>query len=432
MKTIKRLQRLTGDFKSDRKDPAHNVTISELRRRMDTIMIRRPAVTTSKPPLSSYGNAIPLKSLIKGEELENDRGKFFLAHDEIHGSHRHGTHRLSEISALDMNTVSILANNASIRHYTYTDGLFLDTETTGLSGGTGTLPFLIGLGWFEGESFIIKQIFVRDFTEECASLTFFLDLAKTKRFLVTFNGKAFDVGLLSTRLIMNRFHTPLSDMPHLDLLHPSRRLFSHRIDNSRLATLEEAILGYHRKGDLPGCEIPQRYFDWLKYRDSRLIADVFEHNRLDVISMVALTIHLSDLLQTCPSMDRIEPRDLISASRLLIDRGKISDAMKTLDFLIYSKDHSVACESRRMLSLIYKRSELWEKAIELWEMMIADNPVNIFATEELAKWYEHKKHDFKKAIHIVNQALIQSQNISGHDRESLMHRLKRLQMLICI
>jgi uncharacterized protein YprB with RNaseH-like and TPR domain len=431
MSTIKRLQRLTGDFPPNRKELVKNEMIGDLRRRVEAIMARRP-VMTSKPPYSFHGHPPPLKTLIQGEEVENSQGKFFLSHDLLQGSYRHGSRHLRTASDLDMKSLSLLANHENMRHFDYTDGLFLDTETTGLAGGTGTLPFLIGMGWFERETFTIRQIFVRDFTEERASLTFFLDLLKTKRFLVTFNGKAFDVGLLSTRLIMNRLNNPLPDIPHLDLLHSSRRLLGHRIDNSRLATIEEVILGLRREGDLPGKEIPQRYFDWLRFRDARIMLDVFQHNRLDVLSMVVLTIHLTEMLNTHHNDDFIEPYDLIAASRLLIDRGNILEAQRILESLMSSDNVNIARESRKILSLIYKRSDLLDHAIKIWEMMIADDMADIFATEELAKWYEHRNHDFKKAFHLVNQALGQSRNMTSSERESLNHRLKRLQIKLCI
>ena len=360
--------------------------------------------------------------------MQTDRGKFFLSLSRIHSSSHHGFRCLQEISDLDMKAVSILANNLDMIHFDYKEGLFLDTETTGLASGTGTLPFMIGLGWFEEEYFIVRQIFIRDFSEESASLSFLLDLAKTKRFLVTFNGKAFDIGLLSTRLIMNRLQDSLSGLPHLDLLHPARRLLGHRIDNSRLVTIEESILGLRREGDLPGSEIPQRYFDWLKIRDGRFMSDVFEHNRLDVISLVTLTIHLAEILTLLTSTEHIKPHDLLAASRLLIDRRNIADAKSILENMICSEIPNIACETRKLLSLIYKRSGLWDKAVKIWEMMITDDPGNYFAAEELAKYYEHRKRDFKKAIHIVNQALSQSLSNPGLERVPLMHRLKRLQI----
>ena len=429
MNTTKRLQRLTGDLNSSLKDKTGNEIISDLRMRVEAVMSRHPAETPASPPRIQK-KRLSIESLIHGEEVENDSGKFYLAHKRVPVSYRHGFRNLQTISQLNMKSLSFLANHPDMDRFDYRDGLFLDTETTGLSGGTGTLPFLIGIGWFEEEHFIIKQIFVRDFKEERASLVFLLDVAKTKRFLVTFNGKAFDVGLLSTRLIMNRLHNPLTELPHLDLLHPSRRLLGHRTDNCRLVTLEESILGFRREGDLPGSEIPRRYFDWLKSRDARYIVDVFEHNRLDVISMVFLTIHLTEILDSRPDEGVIEPYDLIAASRLLLDRGDIHAAQRILEPLICSEKKNVARESRKILSLIFKRAGSYSDAIKLWEMMILDDPCDIFGTEELAKCYEHREHDSNKAFTLVHRALSHSSHINNRKRESLNHRLNRLRIRV--
>ena len=163
-----------------------------------------------------------------------------------------------------MTAVAFLAGADALKGLSMEDGLFLDTETTGLAGGTGTFPFLIGLGWFEEGSFITHQLFARDFSEEPAMLACLGELASRRKFLVTFNGKAYDLNLLATRFILNRSRDQLYGMPQIDLLHPSRRIYSHRLENVRLVTLEESVLGVRRGNDVPGYEIPQRYFDWLK------------------------------------------------------------------------------------------------------------------------------------------------------------------------
>lgn len=425
MNTTKRLKRLVTDLEPHPKSNTGERVISELRKRVEAIMSRRPGETVPSPPCVQK-NYFPLESLIHGEEMENHAGKFYLAHKRVPVTFRHGFRKLQTISQLNMNTLSVLANHPNMDRFHYRDGLFLDTETTGLAGGTGTLPFLIGIGWFEEEHFIIKQIFIRDFKEERASLFFLLDLAKTKRFLITFNGKAFDIGLLSTRLILNRLHNSLSELPHLDLLHPSRRLLGHRTDNSRLVTLEESVLGFRRKGDLPGSEIPGRYFDWLKSRDARFMLDVFEHNRLDIISMVSLTIHLAEIFDNHTDKGVTDFYEHIAASRLLLDRGEIPAAQRILKPLIFSDNRNIACESRRILSLIYKRTGFYGDAIKIWEMMILDDPGDIYGTEELAKFYEHKKHDFNRALDLVHRLLSRSGHINRVERESLNHRFNRL------
>ncbi len=163
-----------------------------------------------------------------------------------------------------MEATAFLAGPRMSQDMSIEDGLFLDTETTGLAGGTGTFPFLIGLGWFEAGSFVTCQLFARDFSEERAMLRYLSELASGKQFLVTFNGKAYDLNLLAARFILNRSPDTLTTMPHIDLLHPSRRIFAHRLENARLSTIETHVLGVKREGDVPGFEIPQRYFDWLQ------------------------------------------------------------------------------------------------------------------------------------------------------------------------
>ena len=248
-------------------------------------------------PAAGRGRGVPLEELVSGTEETNDAGVFFCAHRLAGGSSPARTSAASrDLAPLDMGRLAVLANDPALRGLDYRRALFLDTETTGLAGGTGTVAFLIGLGWFEGDGFVTQQLFARDYAEERATLLHLRERLAGREFLVSFNGKAFDANLLATRFIMNRLPDPLSGLPHLDLLHPARRLLSHRLADRRLSALETSILGFEREGDIPGSEIPQRYFDWLRRRDGRLMADVFEHNRLDILSLAALAAHLVELI----------------------------------------------------------------------------------------------------------------------------------------
>ena len=425
MSILKRLQRLTGDKTPGKKESIRADEISELRRRIEAITSRRPAPTVS-PPTVVCDSAFTLKDLIQGDVFENIHGNFFVADSSLAVSSYHGCRCMGEISTLDMNTVALLANNPDLASFNYVDALFLDTETTGLSGGTGTLAFLIGLGWFENETFVTRQIFARDFSEERASLSFLLEVAEKKNFIVSFNGKAFDVGLLSTRFILNRLPDKLSSMPHLDLLHPSRRLLRHRLDNNRLITIENEILGFRRSGDIPGSEIPQRYFDWLRNRDARFMADVFEHNRLDVISMATLSIHLAEMLKFDRDITSTEHSDILAVARLLLDRRDQAGARILLEALINSEDPPVAFEARRILSLIHKRSGSWHDAVCIWEMMLLDDPGSYFAAAELAKWYEHRKHDYEKAIEHLRKRYENIDNIAAFTAEERNIQKKKI------
>jgi uncharacterized protein YprB with RNaseH-like and TPR domain len=198
----------------------------------------------------------PLENLITGEEVETGHGRFFSSCSRMEGSDRHGHALIRELSRFDMKGVALLGGSEAFAGCSPEDALFVDTETTGLAGGTGTFPFLIGLGWFEGGTFVTCQLFARDFSEERAMLAFLTGAASGKKFLVTFNGRAYDMNLLTARFILNRQQDVLSGMPHLDLLHPGRRLLRHRMENARLLTFETSVLGIEREGDVPGVRYP--------------------------------------------------------------------------------------------------------------------------------------------------------------------------------
>jgi uncharacterized protein YprB with RNaseH-like and TPR domain len=333
------------------------------------------------------------------------------------------------MSPLDMYLLSVLSNDQALTAFDYDGALFLDTETTGLSGGTGAVPFLIGLGWFEDGSFVTRQIFARDYSEERATLSYLSEIANKKRFLVTFNGKGFDVHLLATRFVMNRLQDPLSGLPHVDLLHAARRLLRHRLTDRRLGSLEATLLGVERDGDLPGFEIPQRYFDWLRQRDGRLMAAVFEHNRLDILSLAALAAHLVDLIDPESGLSSHPDDDRLAAGRLFLGRGLHGDAVRLLDPLRGSPRPETAWEAQRELSLLYRRKALWSEAVRLWEDMVQQDGGDVFALVELAKWCEHRAHDLPRAAALTRQALERGTFESPRriGREEILHRLRRLE-----
>jgi uncharacterized protein YprB with RNaseH-like and TPR domain len=427
MSMIKRLQRLTGEPPRETENPDRSDDIAALRKRIDIIMARRP---DHKPPLLRPADRLPhsLKDVIPGEDCINNAGVCFIQENQVDASARHGHRHIRDFSGLSMQAASFLANDGAFTGYRLEEGLFLDTETTGLAGGTGTMAFLIGLGWFDRERFIVRQIFARDFTEERAALTHLADVVGSKRFLVSFNGKTFDVGLLSTRYIMNRLQCPFSEMPHLDLLYPARRLIAHRLMNCRLTTIEERVLGLIRRDDVPGSEIPQRYFDWLRGGDARLLKDVFEHNRLDILSLAALMGHLAELTHGRRDTAHVDAHDLLAVARLYIERQDAWQAECLLTSVVQSCEAAARMEARKMLSLLHKRAGRWEDAVGLWQQMIRDQPGDLFALIELAKWYEHRAHDYAAALKLVGLALRQTdERAAMAEREALLRRRQRLQ-----
>jgi uncharacterized protein YprB with RNaseH-like and TPR domain len=431
MSSIDKLKRLTGENIPKEKlgepqrvhhsSPSKKAEMDELRHRIETVMNRRP-----QQPKTSAGGKNNLAEIVPGEEIENDHGRFFLASEVVRGSSRHGHRNIRETFGLDMKAAALLANEPSIAYLNSSDALFLDTETTGLAGGTGTMAFLIGLGWFEDSQFHIRQIFARDFSEEAAALVYLAEIANKKKFLITFNGKAFDVNLLTTRFILNRLRSGLFSLPHLDLLHPSRRILGHRLENSRLATLEAEVLGVEREDDIPGWEIPQRYFDWLRHRDGRLLASIFEHNRLDVISMASLTAHLTEIMTAQELMQNVHDTDYLAAARLLLKRNSPDGAEKILSMFQEQSCAEFSYISKKQLSHLYKRTGRWREAVQIWEEIAATSPADFSAISELAKWLEHHVHDYRRAQVLIGKALDQEHAFSAEERESLLHRLQRL------
>jgi uncharacterized protein YprB with RNaseH-like and TPR domain len=430
MKSIEKLKRLTGEnILKEKVDepqrihplpPSRKTEIDELRHRIETVMQRRPQQRQAQNIKSN------LAEIIEGVEIENEHGRFFLVSDIVSGSSRHGHRNILETLNFDMTAAGMLANNPCISEYCCSDALFLDTETTGLAGGTGTMAFLIGLGWFEEGHFHVRQILARDFGEERAALFYLAQIAKSKKFLITFNGKAFDVNLLTTRFILNRLKSDLAGLPHLDLLHPSRRILGHRLENSRLVTLEAQVLGVEREGDIPGWEIPQRYFDWLKSRDGQLLAAIFEHNRLDVISMATLTAHLVEILTAQALKQYAHADDYLAAARLLLTRSNAEGVEKILNIFQENSCTDFSPQSKKKLAQLYKRTGKLNEAAQIWQELAACVPVEFYAISELAKWLEHRTRDHYQARILVEKALKQANTFSTEERESLLHRLKRL------
>lgn len=427
MNSIEKLKRLTGEnIKTPTEPTEKNEKLSDLRRRIDDIMSRPHKYNQDAANRRMNAAADKLKELVSGEEIENDYGKFFLISDFVRGSCRHGHRNISEAYDFDMTAAALLANNPGISGFSCSDALFLDTETTGLAGGTGTMAFLIGLGWFEGCHFHVRQILARDFGEEKAALAHLAAIAGQKKFLVTFNGKAFDINLLVTRFIMNRLEGGLASLPHLDLLHPARRILGHRLANSRLVTLEAEILGVMREGDVPGWEIPQRYFDWLKRRDPRLLTGIFEHNRLDVISMATLTAHLTEIVTARTLIKNTHIDDFLAAAHLLLNRRDMQGTGKILSMFNEQSCMDFSPPSKKKLASLYKRTGRLNEAVHIWQEMVACQPPDYCAVSELAKWLEHRVSDFRQAKTLVENALQQDNLFSAKEKESLRHRLKRL------
>lgn len=285
--------------------------------------------------------------------------------------------------------------------------LFLDTETTGLSGGAGTLAFEIGVGYIQGHYMIIRQYVMRDYSEEAAMLHDLANLIGGFDTLVTFNGKTFDIPLLESRMIMQRIRPMLSELPHFDLLHACRRVYKLRLKRCNLATLEEAVLGQGRKEDLPGALVPQRYFDYLKTKEFALLDDVLDHNRQDVQSLASLTGHLCSVFRSPQQLAYAE--DIFSVGRTLERGGDVYRARKCYRILGHS---SMSSKAHMHLAASFKRERNWEEAVSSWNDMIARAEGGVLPYIEAAKYYEHVMRDIPRALSYANAALAYELNMT--------------------
>lgn len=290
--------------------------------------------------------------------------------------------------------------------------LFLDTETTGLSGGAGTVAFLVGLGRVEGREFVVRQYLMPGYAAEPMLLEKVNAAAAGCDTAVTFNGKSFDVPLIKSRCIMNRMSCPVEEMNQLDLIHPARRAWKLRLKDCSLGNLEERILGLHREHDLPGSEVPERYFSFLKTGDIRLLTDIVEHNRQDIVSLMTLLTRMARAY-AAPA-EQMSMLDVFSMGRALEKQGDKQEARKCyrlaaqpLALTSAARLSEVRCAplANRSLSLMLRRDGETDEAERVWQEMIRRGQMGAFPYIELAKSREHRDRNYRAALEYTEQAM---------------------------
>ena len=311
--------------------------------------------------------------------------------------------------------------------------LFLDTETSGLAGGTGTFAFLIGVGFVEEDRFRVTQFLLRNPLGEAAMLEELAVLAAGRRDLVTYNGGSFDLPLLETRFALNAVRSPFGGARHLDLLHPARRLFKPRHENARLSTLERELLEVERDDDIPGDRIPQVFFDFLRYGHHPAMESVLAHNRYDIVTLAALALRALERMDEDWHSD--DPADLHGAGHHFWRRGESEVAIPLLERAL-SAGLSGRNRDRCLLDLGERRKQLgdWEGAIELWRRVsISDSRERLDMLVWLAKHEEHQRKDPARALTHVEDALERLPRIemgpetTRRYRKDLERRATRLQ-----
>jgi len=389
-------------------------TLDELRRVIRRIESARPFRVAPEPP----------ETVLGGQLVETDAGPLLTVRREFPLDHRHGRIALERALAVSADALRVLGRDgtpADPRRL-----LFLDTETTGLAGGTGTYAFLVGAGWIEDDRFVVVQHFMRDLDEEPALLAAVAPLLERASALVTFNGSGFDVPLLETRFILGRRRWP-AVLPHVDLMHPARRVWAARFVDCRLLTLEREVLGHLREQDVAGALIPSLYFEFLRRRHPAPLGPVFTHNRYDVLFLVALLGWLGHALGDGePDLD--DGLDLAGVGRLW-ERADPERAIACYRAALAVGLPAPAAHGVRLrLAAWEKRKARWEAACALWQAATAATAFDPRPWEELAKYHEHRARDAVAAQGIVAAALRRAQVAGAPPRimEAFAYRLARI------
>ncbi len=372
-----------------------------------------------------------IEQVVPGRLQATQAGDAYIVESWYPVEYQHGHTSLQGMGPLDL--LAEWTGETRIRQCSTEAFAYLDIETTGLMGGTGTYAFLIGAGRFEEQGFHLAQFFMRDPLEEPAQLLALEEFLAPCDTLVTYNGKAFDVPILATRYLTLGWQPPVISLSQLDLLHLARKLWRDRFPSRTLGNIETYILGVRRtEEDVPGWMIPQIFFDYLRSGDARPLKSVFYHNAMDVVAMAALLNYVSHLLEDPLHNPHTEGIDLVGMGRLFEDLGRVEEAALLFRrSLEHDLPEPLAWEIVERLSFIKKRMGDFESAVALWRQAAAAG--QIYAHVELAKYYEHRTADIPAAKSWTVSALeiIRAPgcppSVRHEWREDLEHRLERLE-----
>jgi uncharacterized protein YprB with RNaseH-like and TPR domain len=366
------------------------------------------------PVEPDFSPDVPTRSHIEswadGEAVKNEFGEHFQTERLFPAHKQHGAADVGTLAELPSNLMAALGCG-EVPPVSCERWAFLDTETTGLAGGSGTYAFLIGVGRITREGFRLRQFFMREYAEEPSQLAALENHLRDFDVLVTYNGKTYDQPLLETRYRMCRAKSPLTRLAHVDLLFGARRIWKLRLESCRLVELERQILGFHREGDLPGEMIPYVYFEYLRSREAHRLMPIFHHNAIDILTLACLAaivpVAFSDT--GCDALAKLGLRrgeDLNGIARWLIAAGELERGVELLKRAV-----AAGLPDR----LLFRA--LWDVAIAEKKLQRPHAAVNVFtelagcrnefrsrALEELAKFYEHEQRNFALALEFTQQA----------------------------
>jgi uncharacterized protein len=434
----------------------------DLRSRLRSIVGGSPAHSaprelTYEPDTGRYEATVDLDrvaDVLGGRVVANGYGRALVIERRYESDRFHGTRRVGDCDVADGDLLRLLDPGLRPPDGAGERTLFVDLETTGLSGGAGTVAFLVGIGWFDVGAFQVRQFLLTSYASERALLCAVAECFDAAALLVTYNGKTFDVPVMETRWLFHRMPMPLESVRHFDMLHPARRLWGGRAagpsdgpegtaterrsrapnedaGGCRLGTLERVLCDVTRVGDVPGMEIPARYFRFLRTGDARPLEPVLEHNRLDLISLAAVAAHAVDLVEHGSDLCR-DAAEALALGKVYERAGSIDRALACYDCAAADRRAhvDVAGEALYRRGVRLRRDRRFVEAADAWRAILALKgrrtlvlaTLKQYATEALAVHHEHREKDYEGARELAQQLL----DDDTFDRGQARHRIALL------
>ncbi len=377
---------------------------------------------------------VAIENLVSGHLYTTSYGQCFVAKTVYPPDHLHGDLPLSAFLDLPSGAARQLAQadlpvNADLRRI-----CFLDTETTGLSGGTGTMAFVVGLGFFTEDGFHVHQYFLRDPGDEPAMIEALTEQLPGFTALASFNGRAFDVPILENRFILAHIPPPTARLPHLDLLPPARRLWRYHLSSCALSTLEREALGVLREqDDVPSGIIPYLYRDYLRTGDAREMQRVLYHNTMDILSLVTLATRLCRTLTNPWAEGGLSGAELYGLGRWYRAEGRIAEEERAYRAALGADLTSeLRIKVLHALGDLLKRGHRRAEALAYWQQWALEAPDDVRPHVELAKYFEWHTGDLSLASGWTQAALRQAEAWPAGTRRNIVlaelrHRLARLE-----
>jgi len=349
---------------------------------------------------------------------------------------RYGRIKLDAGLEISGEVLSCLSQDDAFKDLDLSTALFIDLETTGLSGGTGVIPFNVGMGYYRDDKFIVGQYFLGEMAEEERMIQELAEFFKEMDFqsVVTYNGKSFDIPLLETRFILHRQPFLLSELPHLDFLFPARRLWSHKYESCRLFHLALKVVQTGRTEDIPSAEIPWRYFQYLQTGNYDLIEPILYHNQEDILSLLGLVVIGAHIFSEDPELCMADAMDFYGAGKVMANAGNVEKSVQFFEKALSGKlTEEVTLETKKRLSAHFKRNQDWDKAVPVWQEMTSAEvvtPAQLFSFRELAMHFEHRLKNYKEAKQIAEEGFVLSTGVSSYYENDFSYRMERLRRKI--